>query len=102
MSNRTLRYTSLVAALLLLLCVALTAQDVSVAPANAVVQGTIVLIQLTDRLDTRTVKALDHFHARLAESLTAPNGMTVATGSKIKGHISAVEPGLHTRILLEL
>jgi hypothetical protein len=100
MPNRTLRRTSLVAALFLLVCTALTAQDVPPLPANAVVQGTVVLIQLTDRLDTRAAKAGDHFHARLAEPLTADNGMTIANGSKIKGHISAVEPGLHTRILL--
>jgi hypothetical protein len=65
-----------------------------------VVQGTIGLIQLTDRLDTHTVKAGDHFRARLAEPLTASNGMTVDVGRKIKGHVSAVEPGLHTRLLL--
>jgi hypothetical protein len=64
------------------------------------VQGTIGLIQLTDRLDTHTVKAGDHFRARLAEPLTASNGMTVEVGRKIKGHVSAVEPGLHNRLLL--
>ena len=30
----------------------------------------------------------------------ASNGMTVEAGRKIKGHVSAVEPGLHTRLLL--
>jgi hypothetical protein len=100
MPNRTLCRSCLVASLPLLLCAALTAQDAPPPPANAVVQGTVVLIQLTDRLDTRAAKAGDHFHARLAEPLTADNGMTIVNGSKIKGHISAVEPGLHTRILL--
>jgi hypothetical protein len=79
------------------------AQDESTAPQgppNAVSQGTIFLIQLTDRLDTRTVKAGDHFRARLAESLVAANGTTLDQGKKIKGHVSAVEPGLHTRLLL--
>ena len=70
------------------------------APPNAVPQGTIFLIQLTDRLDTRGVKAGDHFHARLAESLVAVDGATLDQGRKIKGHVSAVEPGLHTRLLL--
>jgi len=70
------------------------------APPNAVPQGTIFLIQLTDRLDTHTVKAGDHFHARLAEPLVAANGTTLDQGRKIKGHVSAVEPGLHTRLLL--
>ena len=76
------------------------AQDAPQAPPNAVVQGTIFLIQLTDRIDTSKVKAGDRFHAVLAEPLATANGMTLEEGRKIKGHISAVEPGLHTRILL--
>ena len=79
---------------------AAAAQDAPPAPGNAVPQGTIALIQLTDRLDTRTVKAGDHFQARLAEPLTAANGSTIDEGKKIKGHVSAVEPGLHTRLIL--
>jgi hypothetical protein len=65
-----------------------------------IAQGTVALIQLTDKLDTRTVKSGDHFHARLAEELVAGNGSTLEAGRKISGHISAVEPGLHTRLLL--
>jgi hypothetical protein len=75
-------------------------QDARQAPPNAVVEGTIFLIQLTDRIDTSKVKAGDRFHAVLAEPLVTPNGMTLEEGRKIKGHISAIEPGLHTRILL--
>lgn len=75
-------------------------QDGPSAPPNAVVQGTVLLIQLTDRIDTRTVKAGDHFHARLAEPVASANGWTLNEGAKIKGHVSAVEPGLRTRILL--
>ncbi len=100
MSNRSLRITSILGTSLLAFCLTLSAQDVPPTPENAVVQGTVVLIQLTDRLDTRAVKAGDHFHARLAEPLTAANGLTVEAGRKIKGHVSAVEPGLHTRLLL--
>jgi hypothetical protein len=101
MSNRIHRSTNLLClSLFLTFCVALTAQDSPPAPDNAVVQGTVVLIQLTDRLDTRAVKAGDQFHARLAEPLIADNGLTIETGRKIKGHVSAVEPGMHTRLLL--
>jgi hypothetical protein len=100
MSNRMLRVTGLVSVLLIAFCTKMFGQDAPPVPANTVVQGTIGLIQLTDRLDTHTVKAGDHFHARLAEPLTASNGVTIETGRKIKGHISAVEPGLHTRLLL--
>lgn len=70
------------------------------APPNAVSQGTVALIQLTDRIDTRTVKSGDHFHARLAEPLTADDGETIPEGAKIKGHVSSVFPGFQTRILL--
>ena len=78
----------------------ISAQDAPPVPANAVPQGTTFLIQLNDRLDTKTVKAGDHFHARLAEPLVSVSGQAIESGRKIKGHISAVEPGLHTRIIL--
>ena len=94
------RAPGVISTLIIALCATMFGQDAPPAPANAVVQGTIGLIQLTDRLDTHTVKAGDHFRARLAEPLTASNGMTVEVGRKIKGHVSAVEPGLHTRLLL--
>lgn len=83
-----------------LLCTSLVAQDAPVVPPNAVAQGTVFLIQLTDKLDTRTVRAGDHFQARLAEPLTASDGITLRMGRKIKGHVSAVEPGLTRRLLL--
>ena len=67
---------------------------------NVIPQGTTFLIQLNDRLDTRTAKAGDHFRARLAEDLIAPNGSLIPQGTKIKGHVSTVEPGFHTRLLL--
>lgn len=81
-------------------CLPLMAQEVPSAPPNSLPQGTVVLIQLTDRLDTRSVKAGDHFHARLAEPVTAANGVSLPVGEKIQGHVSAVEPGLHARLLL--
>ncbi len=79
---------------------ALMAQDAPPAPPNAIAQGSVMLIQLTDRLDTRNVKAGDAFHARVAEALTAPDGITIDPGRKVKGHVSSVLPGLHTRLLL--
>jgi len=97
MSSRTF---STLFILPMVLSLALAAQDAPPIPDNAVAQGTVVLIQLTDRLDTHAVRPGDHFHARLAERLTAANGMTMEAGHKIKGHISAVQPGLHTRLLL--
>ena len=100
MSHLKLQAAAMISTLMMVLCATVFGQDAPPAPANAVVQGTIGLIQLTDRLDTHTVKAGDHFRARLAEPLMASNGMTVEVGRKIKGHVSAVEPGVHTRLLL--
>jgi hypothetical protein len=78
----------------------LIAQDVPSSPPNTIVQGTVFLIQLTDRIDTRSVKAGDHFTARVAEPLVAVNGSAIGEGRKIHGHVSAVQPGLHTRVIL--
>jgi len=94
------KMASCVVATLLLVCLPLFGQDAPLAPPNSIPQGTVVLIQLTDRLDTRTVKAGDHFHARLAEAVQAMNGTTIDAGRKITGHVSAVEPGLSRRLLL--
>ena len=101
MLMRRLRFrVGLVGSLIALSCISVLAQDAPTASANVVPQGTVFLIQLSDRIDTRTVKAGDHFQARLAEPLVAASGQTIETGTKIKGHISAVEPGLRTRVLL--
>lgn len=84
----------------ILLVGSVVAQDATPMPANAVTQGTILLIQLSDRLDTHTAKAGDRFQARLADALTAANGQSIDPGKRIRGHISAVEPGLRRRLLL--
>lgn len=86
--------------LLMSVGVAVLGQDAPPVAPNAIPQGTVVLIQLTDRLDTHTVKAGDHFNARLAEPVQAADGLTLTAGRKIKGHVSAVEPGLSRRLLL--
>ena len=88
---------SLAISLIALFCLSVVAQD---APPNVVPQGTIFLIQIWDHLDTRTVKAGDHFQARLAEPLDSADGQRIQSGRKIKGHVSAVETGFRTRLLL--
>lgn len=101
MPIRTLRFFSrFIAAITALFCVSVYAQDAAPAPGNVVSQGTVFLIQLSDRIDTKTVKAGDHFQARLAEPLVTSDGQTINAGRKIKGHVSAVEPGFRTRIIL--
>ncbi len=86
------------------LCAAsLFAQDPAVAPLappNAVPEGTRFLIRLNDKLDTRNLQAGKHFKAKLAEDLVAGNGAVIPRGKTVKGHVSSVEQGLHTRILL--
>lgn len=69
-------------------------------PPNAIPQGSLALIQLTDRIDTHSVKQGDRFQATLAEPLTAANGTTLEEGRRIKGHVSAVLPGFRTRLIL--
>ncbi len=81
----------------------LLAQDPAVAPQappNAIPEGTRFLIRLNDRLDTRKLEPGKHFKAKLAEDLVAGNGVTIPRGKTIKGHVSAVEQGLHARMLL--
>ena len=97
MSKRT---GGVVALFIAMTAISLFAQDTAQVPTNAVAQGTVALIQLSDKLDTHTVKAGDHFQAKLAEPMTAANGSSIDAGRKIKGHVSAVEPGLNTRLLL--
>jgi len=88
------------ASLIALFCVSMAAQDAPPVPANVLPQGTVFLIQLTDRLDSRTGKEGDHFQAGLAVPLVSASGQNIEAGKKIKGHVSAVEPGLRTRVIL--
>jgi hypothetical protein len=81
----------------------LLAQDPALAPQatpNAIAEGTRFLIRLNDRLDTRKLEPGKHFKAKLAEDLVAGNGVMIPRGKTIKGHVSAVEQGLHARMLL--
>jgi len=100
MPIRTPRLPLAVASVIVLSCMSIVAQDAPPVPPNVVPQGTIFLIQLSDQVDTRTVKAGNHFHARLAEPLVTADGQTIDSGKKIKGHVSAVVPGFRTRLLL--
>jgi hypothetical protein len=70
------------------------------APPNAVPEGTTFLIRLNDKLDTSRLRPGDRFTARLAEDLVSGDNLTLRRDSKIKGHVSTVEPGLHSRLLL--
>jgi hypothetical protein len=90
-------------AVALLAAAPLFAQDPAVAPQaapNAIPEGTRFLIRLNDKLDTRDLQPGKHFKAKLAEDLVAGNGTVIPRGKTVKGHVSSVEQGLHTRLLL--
>jgi hypothetical protein len=95
-----LRLACYVSVISSLLAIRARAQDVASAPPHAVPRGTTCLIQITDRLDTHTARAGDPFQARVAEPVATADGETIETGSKIHGHVSAVELGLQRRLLL--
>ena len=81
----------------------LFAQDVAIAPQappNAIPQGTRFLIRLNDKLDTRELQPGKRFKAKLAEDLVAGNGAIIPRGKTVEGHVSSVQQGLHTRLLL--
>ncbi|HMK28389.1 MAG TPA: hypothetical protein VK473_01805 [Terriglobales bacterium] len=87
----------------LLAAASLSAQDPAIAPQappNAIPEGTRFLIRLNDKLDTRNLQQGKHFKAKLAEDLVAGNGALIPRGKTIKGHVSAVEQGLHARMML--
>jgi hypothetical protein len=71
-------------------------------PANpyAIPEGTTMLVRLGQRLETSTARQGNRFKASLAEDVIAPNGSRLERGSRIRGHISRVNQGLHPRLLL--
>ena len=70
------------------------------ANSNEIPEGKTVLIRLGQRIETGTARPGQHFKAKLAEDLIAPNGTTLPRGSNIRGHISRSSQGMHPRLLL--
>jgi type IV secretory pathway VirB10-like protein len=75
-------------------------QDAAPAPPRTIPEGTTFLVRLDDKLDTAKVKPGKHFKANLAEDLVSPDGTLIPRGSRIIGHVSSVEQGLHARMLI--
>jgi hypothetical protein len=71
----------------------------AVAP-HTIPNGTTFLLRLDDRLDTSRVRSGEHFKAKLAEDLVGPDGTRIPRGTKVKGHVSSADHGLHPRMLL--
>jgi len=67
---------------------------------NAVPEGTTFLVRLEDKLDTAELHRGQHFKVKLDEDLLSANGNMIPRGKKIKGHVSSVEHGRHSRLLL--
>lgn len=67
---------------------------------NAIPADTQFEVQLKDTLDTSKDSAGKKFKAKLVQDLVAPDGTTIPMGSEIKGHVSDVQRGLHSQLLL--
>lgn len=67
---------------------------------NVIPADTQFEIQLKDTLDTAKDSPGKKFKAKLAQDLTAPDGTRIPMGSEVKGHVSDVEGGFHSRLLL--
>ena len=67
---------------------------------NAIPEGTTFLARLEDRLETSKLEPGKRFKLKLAEDLVSANGSTIPRGKKIKAHVSSIDRGLHTRLLL--
>ena len=69
-------------------------------PEHGFPDGAKFVIRLDDKLDTRKMHSGKRFKAKLSEDLLGPDGSIIERGSKIKGHVSAVDNGFHARMLL--
>ena len=67
---------------------------------NVIPADTQFEIQLKDTLDTAKDSPGKKFKAKLAQDLIAPDGTRIPMGSEIKGHVSDLDRGLHSRLLL--
>ncbi len=66
----------------------------------AIPDGTRFIVRLKDKLDTNKMDQGKKFKAELMEDLRAPNGEVIPRGKKLKGHVSSVEKGFHSRMIL--
>ena len=67
---------------------------------NYISEGTRFLVRLDDTLDTNKLQPGKKVKAKLAEDLVTPDGSVLRAGQKIRGHVSDVERGYHSRLIL--
>lgn len=102
----TKRYPAWILAIILLVGAVLisaqpgAAQQNQANNSNYIPEGTRFVALLDSKLETGKLQSGKQFKAKLGEDLMAPNGTSIARGSKIKGHVSSVDQGFHARILL--
>lgn len=68
----------------------------SSSPYGTVPDGTRFLVKLEDGLSTKKHKAGKKFSAKTLEPLITPDGLILAPGAQIRGHISRAEPAALT------
>jgi hypothetical protein len=66
----------------------------------AIPEGTRFVVRLKDKLDSNKATPGKKFKAELMEDLTAPNGQVIPRGKTLKGHVSSVDKGFHSRMIL--
>ena len=67
---------------------------------NVIPADTQFEVQLKDTLDTNKDSPGKKFKAKLAQDLIAQDGSTIPVGSEVRGHVSDVQRGLHSQLLL--
>ena len=67
---------------------------------NVIPADTQFEIQLKDTLDTSKDSPGKKFKAKLTQDLVAQDGSTIPMGSEIKGHVSDVQRGMRSQLLL--
>ena len=67
---------------------------------NVIPADTQFEIQLKDTLDSGKDSPGKKFKAKLAQDLVAQDGSTIPMGSEIKGHVSDVQRGMRSQLLL--
>jgi len=67
---------------------------------NVIPADTQFEVQLKDTLDTSKDSPGKKFKAKLAQDLVAQDGSTIPMGSEIKGHVSDVQRGMRSQLLL--